>query len=299
MRITIKTTMGTTISEDVAPSDQVQHLKNLIAGHEGIPCEQQRLIFAGLQLHSEQKMGECGIKDKSTLHLSIPLTIVRSLEQGSMQINLWIRHLARAFRLNVKESYTLDHVMSICRHHGWLRHEGSAFISDGRCLNLGDNLADHRIQSGDWLRLSESEARIRVRSVSGDIWLEARLPIQERICRLEELLASSRPGLMFSFALSHGMLPIADTSQTLVSLGLEDGSELIAVAEATKPPQDGWSLYRSHDGFLWWHNEISEDWFFEDSPEPWVQYRHPEQIDGSTKNWWWNSETHDWFDASL
>jgi hypothetical protein len=298
MRITIKTTMGRTISEVVAPSDQVQHLKNLIAGHEGIPCDQQRLIFAGLQLHSEQRIRECGIEDKSTLHLSIPLTIVRSPEHGSMQINLWIRHLAKAFRLNVEESYTLEHIMSICRHHGWLHHEGLTFILDGRCPELGEQLSDYRVQSGDWLRLSSALAKIRVRSVSGDIWLETCLPIREQLCKLEEQLAASRPGLMFSFTLSHCMSPVDDTMRTLVSLGLEDGSELVVVAEAAKPPQDGWTRYRSYDNFLWWHNALNDDWFFEDVPDPWVQYRHPDQIRNSIKTWWWNSETHDWFDAT-
>lgn len=300
MQITIKTTMGTTIFEEVAPSDCVQDLKKLIANRENIPCEHQRLSFAGVQLESERKMRECGIQDKSTLHMTIPLTIMTSPTDDLMQINVWIGHLGKAFRLSVDASFTLDRLMATFQEHGWLHWAAMALISEGRYLEGGHTLQDYDIRPGDWMRLSPAEARIYVRSISGDIWLEVCVPLRTQLNVLAEMLMAKRPGQMFSFMLTRGTTPITDMTRTLISLGLEDGGEVAAVAEEIKPPQAGWCQYRDEvEDLLWWHNEIDGNWFLEFSPDPWVQYQHPDSDEDCCRTWWWNSETHDWFDLRV
>lgn len=163
MHISVTTLMNKTITLMVKSFDSIEQVKNMIKVKEGIPSDQQHLLFHGHKLSDGCTVMDYNIVEGSTLHLVLRLKDERTLFVKTLT--------GKTIVLEVEPCDTISTIMDKIHDKEGISPDQQRLIFAGELLQIHRTLISYNIQHESTIQLIlrlRGSIQICVRTLIGD-----------------------------------------------------------------------------------------------------------------------------------
>lgn len=164
MQVNIETLTGRAKSLDVEGSYTIPEVKALIQDQQGLPSDQQRLVFRGIQLEDCRTLGDYKIQNDDTLDLFLKLNtcpqqvsgsnLMTNLRGGNDSIQIFVETLnGKSFTLFVEPNDTIEKVKARIQDQEYIPPRQQNLVFKAQQLDDSCTISQYNIEKEDTINL--------------------------------------------------------------------------------------------------------------------------------------------------